>query len=110
MGLDIVELVIAVEDAFQIHIPDGEAGTVETVGDLYALVLSKLDTRGAQQTADDPAGGTLAHDFVKPGHGPRRRSEEEIWDSLCRVIVEQTGVKREEIRKDARLVEDLRLD
>ena len=42
MGLDAVELILAVEDAFQIHIPDEEASTVSTVGDLHALVISKL--------------------------------------------------------------------
>jgi acyl carrier protein len=34
MGLDGVELILAVEDAFQIHIANEEAGRVSTVGDL----------------------------------------------------------------------------
>lgn len=42
LGLDIVELFIAVEDAFQIHIEDHEAQEVATAGDLSLLVISKL--------------------------------------------------------------------
>lgn len=49
MGLDYVELILAVEDAFQIHIHDEEAGNVSTVGDLYNLVVSKLDGRDSKR-------------------------------------------------------------
>ena len=42
MGLDIVELIVRVEEVFQIHIADQEANSVSTVGDLYNLVLGKL--------------------------------------------------------------------
>lgn len=41
MGLDVVELILAVEDAFQIQIADEEAGSVSTIGDLHNLVVSK---------------------------------------------------------------------
>lgn len=42
MGLDYVELILALEDEFQISISDEEASEVVTVGDLHALVRSKL--------------------------------------------------------------------
>jgi acyl carrier protein len=43
MGLDSVELILRTEEDFSISILDEEAEKVRTVGDLYNLVLSKLD-------------------------------------------------------------------
>lgn len=49
MGLDIVELFIAVEDAFQIHIEESEAQEVVTAGDLSRLVISKLQAQDSSR-------------------------------------------------------------
>jgi acyl carrier protein len=43
MGLDAVEIILRTEDEFSIAVGDDEAAVVRTVGDLYNLVLSKLD-------------------------------------------------------------------
>jgi len=43
MGLDIVEIVIRTEETFDVDLPDEECGKIVTVGDLYRLVLSKLE-------------------------------------------------------------------
>lgn len=43
MGLDGVELIIKVEDNFQVELADEELIKVVTVGDLYKLVLSKMN-------------------------------------------------------------------
>ncbi len=42
MGLDGVELVMAVEDRFGVKLPDSECSHVRTVADLAALVIAKL--------------------------------------------------------------------
>lgn len=67
MGLDGVELVIAVEDQFGITIRDAEAQSVRTVGDLLELINSRLAARG---TAHCPSVGAflsvrrLVRDFL----------------------------------------------
>ncbi len=43
MGLDVVELIMAVEDTFGIELPDEDAQDVITVGDLHDLVMRKLE-------------------------------------------------------------------
>jgi len=40
MGLDALELVLNVEDAFDVRIPDERLGEIETVGDLHDFVVS----------------------------------------------------------------------
>lgn len=40
--LDVADLIITVEDDFDIKIPDSEAATIETVGDLAKLVDAQL--------------------------------------------------------------------
>ncbi len=40
-SLDVVELVMAFEDEFQIEIPDDEVGEIKTVGDAVAYISKK---------------------------------------------------------------------
>src|SRR4051812_28705927 len=49
MGLDFVELVMAVEAKFQISLPDEEFSTMCTVGDLHALVTARLEAGEAKR-------------------------------------------------------------
>src|SRR5713226_6185096 len=42
MGLDAVELILAVEETFDIQIPDREAEKLSTVAQMYAFIVNKL--------------------------------------------------------------------
>jgi hypothetical protein len=46
MGLDTVELVMAVEEEFDLEIPDATAEKIFTVGDLHTFVVAELQRRG----------------------------------------------------------------
>jgi acyl carrier protein len=51
MGLDIVEMVMEVEDAFDVRIPDNLASQIVTVGDLYDFIISaRGETADPRQT------------------------------------------------------------
>ncbi len=49
MGLDIVELVLATEDAFGIHISDEAFSGVTTAGDLCDLVSGLVDGKQSRR-------------------------------------------------------------
>jgi acyl carrier protein len=84
MGLDSVELVLEVEKAFKITIPDKEATQIRSVGELYDSILAKTADRNA-----DP---------------------ERIWEELKIIFVERFGIAPEEIKKEAWIVRDLGLN
>ena len=87
MGLDAVELVLAVEKVFDIEIPDEEAGKIVTVGELHEYVFAEL-TR-----LDRP-----------------NRNRDIIYDLLRNVICFQLGVKLERVVPNARFVQDLGIE
>jgi hypothetical protein len=72
MGLDGVELVLAVEDAFAIHMEDEEARKVVTVGDFYNLVLAKLQGEDTNRCLTSAAFYRTRRGFVD-GLGMNRR-------------------------------------
>ncbi len=88
MGVEIVELVMAVEEEFDVDLPNSALEHVETAGELFALVRLHLARRDPQ-APDAP---------------------EEIWRRLVEVVVHETGVDRGRIVPDAAFVGDLRLD
>jgi acyl carrier protein len=85
MGLDAVELVMAVEEEFSIEISNSEAEKMKRVGDMLDFVLRTLRERG--ETVD----------------------EAEVLTRLRAIIVEQLSVRPEEVTLTARFVQDLRV-
>ncbi len=90
MGLDSVELVMAIEEEFQIEIPDDIAVKLDTVGKLYEYVLENYH---------------VVH-FEIQG----QVYEVEVWERVKRVIIYQLGVKPEQVKKEANFVYDLGVD
>ena len=82
MGLDTVELIMHVERAFGIDVPNAEVGALGTVGDLHACVLRH-----------------------KPDADPSA-----AWARLVGIFVEEYAIPAERIRPEASIVRDLGLD
>ena len=89
MGLDTVELVIAIEEEFDISISDDEASEMITVGDIYFHVLKELSSRNSEEERPD---------------------QDSIWERVKAVVVYQLGVKTAQVMKNSRVVEDLGAD
>jgi hypothetical protein len=86
MGLDIVEMVMALETEFQIRLPEQELGRIGTVGELYDCVVKQLGVGDAP-----PRGG--------PYEGP-------LWERYLDVVERDTGVDRPRLRPAATFTYD----
>ncbi len=90
MGLDAVELVMAIEEEFDISIPDEEAANLDTVGKLYRYILDILYLNNSGTTG--------------------QIDESDVWERTKDVIVSQLGVRPEQVTEDANFVSDLGID
>ena len=86
MGLDTLELVIAIEEEFNLQISDADAERLGLLGDLHDYVVRALKQRG--ETPD----------------------ETEVWERLKKIVVAQLGVRPERVTKSAHIVNDLGAD
>ena len=87
MGLDTVELVMAVEEEFDLQIPDAVAAKMFTVGDLHTFLASELKRLGRNDW-----------------------DEIRIFERLREITSRQLGVKPEAVVPEARFVDDLGAD
>lgn len=86
MGLDTVELVMAIEEEFSTGIPDADAARLGVLGDLSDYVVAVLRQRG--ETLD----------------------EARVWEGLSALVVAQLGVRPDEVTRSAHVVKDLHAD
>jgi acyl carrier protein len=87
VGLDTVELVMAIEEGFGLEIPDEKAARIVTVGDMHAYLVSELRRLGRSGL-----------------------DEEGIFAKMRNIICVQTGLKPDDVVPNASFVKDLRLD
>jgi len=85
MGLDTVELILAIEEEFHINIPDDTASRLDTAGKLYEYVLMNHKSK-------------------------IKIDEEDLWKRVTQVISYQLGVRQEKIHKHDNFVYDLGAD
>lgn len=121
MGLDAVEIVLRTEEFFGIGIEDEEAAYVRTVGDLYRLLCVKLKL----QALDAPVTSAnlpkvtekektflilTKHTPLPPPPEVQPWSPQSVWDCLVALLVDQQGLRPEQVLHHARFVEDLGVD
>ena len=86
MGLDSVELIMAIEDEFGVTIPAENAPQLAILGDMHAFIIRKLQQQG------------------------RNPDKSEVWERLQTMVVKQLGVRPEEVTSEANLFTDLGAD
>jgi hypothetical protein len=84
MGLDLVELMMAIEDEFGLEVPDNEVGKIRTVGQLVTCVVRYRRKSEGDYEDDREAAG-------------RARL----------IISEHVGIRVEQLRDDMDLFRDL---
>ena len=89
MGLDLVEMVMALEEEFDVSLPDHDLARMHTVGQLYQYINNVL-------------GGPFDNAASSPYSGP-------VWERYLDVIERETAVRRERLRPEADFVKNLRL-
>ncbi len=90
MGLDSVEMMMAIEEEFDINIADEEAVILDTVGKLYQHILDVLYSNQSGESG--------------------QVDESKVWERMKDIIVTQLGVSPEQVTEDANFVADLGID
>ncbi|HEX4008196.1 MAG TPA: hypothetical protein VHX60_18625 [Acidobacteriaceae bacterium] len=121
MGLDSVEIVLRAEELFVIGIDDDEAASVETVGDFYRLICTKLNVAPLESPVTSPELPAITHRvkafLFLARHTPLPAppdvlpwSPQSVWDCLVAVFVDQMELRPEKITYHARIARDLGVD
>lgn len=109
MGLDTVELIIRAEETFGVELPDYECSLIITVGDLYRLVLDKLNLSYlSASTIEDTLSGRDRSMNQFPALTDWNAPD--VWVTLKGLICDQLQVDESDIRESASLLDDLRCD
>lgn len=84
MELDTVELIVAIEEEFEISIPDDETARLARVGDIFSYVVK------AKEMSENEKDAT--------------------WEKVKKVVIEKLGVEPNQVTKEAHIVYDLDAD
>jgi acyl carrier protein len=109
MGLDTVEIVLRTEETFNINLPDNECSQVITVGDLYRLVLRKLELPYVRAKEIEAAeyGRNRSHLRMASLFS---WSPPDVWLTLKGIVVDQRQVSEENVKEEAAFQRDLGCD
>ena len=109
MGLDTVEIVIRTEETFDVDLPDEECGKIVTVGDLYRLVLSKLELPYVEAAEIEATKQSRDRSHVRM---PSLLSwtSPDVWLTVKGIVVDQLQVNENDVKEDAAFLRDLGCD
>ena len=88
MGLEAVELIIEIEEYFQVQISDLEFANIYTVGDLHICLVDRLKSEKQDKFTESDA--------------------QSIWQQVCRIVAYVACVEPEELSSETSFYKDLR--
>jgi acyl carrier protein len=106
MGMDLVEIVLRAEETFGVDLPDDECEQIRTVGDLYRLVLSKLQLPYVQ-VSEVEAGNKGRNCSPLRTSSLSSWSPPDVWRTVKGIVVEQLRVDENDVIEDADFQRDL---
>ena len=113
MGLDAVELMLALEGEFGVEIPEAAAEQMRTPRDVIEWLVAAQE-RGElfQPPPPRPTGWFVTNHKHWPDPAAVRPvlTREAIAESVRRIVIEQLGIRPGEYREDGRFVEDFGID
>jgi acyl carrier protein len=83
MGLDVIEIVMALEKEFELQIPDKDAMTLARVGEISDYIVRRLQERGESPKAN------------------------EVFERVKNVIVKTLDVEPERVSRETHFIYDL---
>lgn len=86
MGLDVVELIMEVEEEFDIEILDSDWTRIKTVGHLHAAVVVAISKKESHKTSDVGSDSVVDAAF-----------QESVWNRLTQILVTQLGLKPDKV-------------
>ena len=84
-GLDLVEVVIRVEEEFDIQMSDEDAASITTTGQLIDYLMKRPQLAGL-------------------------RSRDSVAEEVWQIVEDELGVDRKNFNEDSRLIEDMGAD
>ena len=113
MGLDSVELVLALEGEFGVEIPEAAAEQMRTPRDVIEWLVAAQERRELfQPPPPRKTGWFVTHHKHRSDPAAVRPvlTREAIAESVRRIVIEQLGIRPGEYREDGRFVEDFGMD
>ena len=104
-SLDLVELVMGLEERFDVSIPEEDLEGVATVGDAVDLVLAKASQRGMSEASRPPGATARRGHRGRAAHPRRRRARGQLGHHARRPIggAPDHRVRRERARGEVRV-------
>ena len=124
-SLDVVELVMVIEDTFDMTMPDKDTEEIDTVDKAVKYIVQKLNTEGKTSkiyepmikipytnstTTDSSPFQSISDSTYLPEISANSTEYKQVYDKFVEIVAGQMGVDKNKINPKTRFLEDLNSD